>query len=172
MEVNELTIITDDKFNIQDVVILLIDLLELNVSKICSKIVDDWTFANEKNDSFENYDLENNKRNILVIEIYFYERKPIVIYVYFEKDHYVLDINTYNITNLINKNFIEKIISIFHNNYIAIALGDDYLLENSKNINNMIENSSGIEIWVINNNQEYISYEVIYKYEQNIDLFL
>lgn len=166
MEINEISIVTKSQFNIGKTVDVIIKLFKLNVNKIHCTEMNDWLFCEVKKCNFHNYELSNLQDKIIVIEIFTEIKNPHVIYIYKENKKYVIDINfASNAMDFINKSIIEKLILLMNNDYIVIAFGDDFLIDNYCDTHHMIESSSGVEFWIINNNYDYIDYEIIYKYD-------
>ena len=153
MNINEIAINLKDKPDYISILNALIDYIILEKKNVYFKttIIDDWNFTNEK--EVDGLEKEYREDKIYLIEM-FNENKRIFNFKLYRDQQYIIDIY---FDQYIENHDVKIIAQMFINilkEYIFIAIGEDFLLEYNTDIQMMIKKSSGIEYWILSQDNE------------------
>lgn len=153
MNINEIAIYLKDKPDYISILNELIDYIILEKKNLYLKttIIDDWNFTNEK--EVDGLEKEYREDKIYLIEM-FNENKRIFNFKLYRDQQYIIDIY---FDQYIENHDVKIIAQMFMNilkEYIFIAIGEDFLLEYNIDIQMMIKKSSGIEYWILSQDNE------------------
>lgn len=153
MNINEIAIYLKDKPDYISILNALIDYIILEKKNVYFKttIIDDWNFTNEK--EVDGLEKEYREDKIYLIEM-FNENKRIFNFKLYRDQQYIIDIY---FDQYIENHDVKIIAQMFINilkEYIFIAIGEDFLLEYNTDIQMMIKKSSGIEYWILSQDNE------------------